>query len=79
MVERSVRIREAEGSNPFGSTIPFWRFFNMSIEDTFDCLGKEIISAKDIVKKIDNFPKTMIVFFLINFSISFWKNIKLKT
>ncbi len=39
----------------------------MSIEDTFDCLGKEIISAKDIVKKIDDFPKTMIVVFSYRF------------
>lgn len=39
----------------------------MSIVDTFDCSGEEIIKAKNNVKKIDNFPKTMIVVFSTGF------------
>lgn len=35
----------------------------MSIVDTFDCNGEEIIKAGNNVKKIDHFPKTMLVVF----------------
>lgn len=40
---------------------------NMSIVDTFDCCGKEIIRASDFIEKADNFPKTMIVVFSAKF------------
>lgn len=39
----------------------------MSIIDTFDFSGEEIIKAKDNVKDIENFPKTMIVVFAAKF------------
>lgn len=39
----------------------------MSIVDTFDCNGEEIIKARNNVKKIDNFPKTMLVVFSAKF------------
>ena len=35
----------------------------MSIEDTFDYNGEEIISAKDNLKMIENFPSTLVVVF----------------
>lgn len=39
----------------------------MSIVDTFDCCGKEIIRASDFIEKKDNFPKTVIVVFSAKF------------
>ena len=39
----------------------------MSITDTFDLYGEEIIKAKNKVSVIENFPKTVIVVFSINF------------
>lgn len=39
----------------------------MSITDTFDLYGEEIIKAKNNVSVIENFPKTVIVVFSINF------------
>lgn len=39
----------------------------MSITDTFDCNGKEIIEAGKNVKKIDKFPKTVIIVFSAKF------------
>lgn len=39
----------------------------MSIIDTFDFEGKEIIRAGDFIKKSENFPKTMIVVFSAKF------------
>lgn len=39
----------------------------MSLIDTFDCFGKELIKAEMNVKKIENFPKTMLVVFSAEF------------
>ncbi len=39
----------------------------MSIIDTFDCDGKEIIKAQDNIKKTESFPKTIIVVFSAKF------------
>lgn len=39
----------------------------MSIIDTFDCYGEEIIKAKNNFRAIDNFPTTMIVVFSARF------------
>ena len=39
----------------------------MSIVDTFDRFGKELIKAEKNVKKIENFPKTMLVAFSAKF------------
>lgn len=39
----------------------------MSIIDTFDCYGEEVIKAENNVRKIDNFPTTMIVVFSARF------------
>lgn len=35
----------------------------MSITDTFDCIGEEIIKARDNVRMIENFPATVLVVF----------------
>ena len=45
----------------------------MSIINTFDRFGKELIKAKDNVREIDNFPKTMIVVFSAKFCSLFLK------
>lgn len=39
----------------------------MSIIDTFDCCGKEIVKAGNNIRKIENFPKTMLVVFSAKF------------
>ena len=45
----------------------------MSIIDTFDCNGEEIIKAKNNVRMIENFPKTMLVVFQARFCELFLK------
>ena len=45
----------------------------MSIIDTFDCNGQELIKASNNVVKIDNFPKTMVVAFSAKFCALFLK------
>ncbi|MBQ3062318.1 MAG: nucleoside phosphorylase [Clostridia bacterium] len=45
----------------------------MSIIDTFDLFGKEILKASDKLKKIDDFPKTVIVVFSAKFCSLFLK------
>ncbi len=39
----------------------------MSIIDTFDCYGEEIIKAKNNFRAIDNFPTIMMVVFSARF------------
>ncbi|MBQ2326950.1 MAG: purine-nucleoside phosphorylase [Clostridia bacterium] len=45
----------------------------MSIINTFDLFGKEILKASDKLKKIDDFPKTVIVVFSAKFCSLFLK------
>ena len=44
-----------------------WRDVIMSIVDTFDRYGEEIIKAKNNIQKIENFPSTIIVSFSAKF------------
>lgn len=39
----------------------------MSIIDAFDCYGEEIIKAKNNIRKIENFPTTVMVVFSVGF------------